>query len=267
MSEAQNDSDPFREARIAEVKQKLEEVVVAGGLSEIAAHIVDLEIEGADIVDQNHALETEVNTLKQEKGTLEQEKRLAENLVEGVIKRFETVAERTLTDALTGLKNRRGLETEYRSIAGASRMHRRRHEKDAEIKPASMLVIDVDKFKSVNDLHGHIAGDRVLVGIAEKFTRRLRKDDTAGRLGGDEFMIILPHTNKEEAALVAEELRKDVEADDTLFGVTLSIGLDEIDPYASELDRGYSRADAALYEAKSSGGNRVELATKRNLDQ
>jgi diguanylate cyclase (GGDEF)-like protein len=131
---------------------------------------------------------------------------------------------------------------------------------------ASVMMVDVDTFKNVNDTYGHQVGDRVLKDIGLVFGMVLREADFVGRLGGEEFSVFLPETELSQAAEVAERLRKTVEQmrvpleNGAFLRVTVSIG---IAPFSSELaniDMLLAKADKALYEAKRTGRNRVLLA-------
>jgi two-component system, cell cycle response regulator len=159
------------------------------------------------------------------------------------------------TDSLTGLHNRRHVE-EY--LARLTSLARRNAE------PIAVLIIDVDHFKSVNDGHGHDAGDAVLREVSERLVRNVRLEDMVGRWGGEEFLVVLPNTAAEAAADLAERLRR-VVADESYripgggaMRVTISLGC-----AASVMDDAGTlvrSADAAMYEAKEAGRNRVVVA-------
>lgn len=159
-----------------------------------------------------------------------------------------------LTDSLTGLHNRRYMETH---VAG---MLKTAYETG---KSTSVLVIDVDTFKEINDHHGHDVGDQVLKEVAKRILKNVRGFDLTARLGGDEFFVAMPDTPQEVAAAVAERIRLKVEEEpvaktpegDVL--VTLSIGLAEGAPAADGYKVLVGRADEALFEAKRAGRNRV----------
>lgn len=159
------------------------------------------------------------------------------------------------TDILTGLPNRRHfLERMEQELA---RFHRFG-------KSTALLMIDIDHFKLVNDRHGHAAGDAVLRHFAGLTLATLRKIDLIGRLGGEEFALILPGTDAEGAHLYAERLRRAVEEHACLAGavevpVTVSIGLTLFETSDIGTDLPLARADAALYQAKQEGRNRVEM--------
>jgi diguanylate cyclase (GGDEF)-like protein/PAS domain S-box-containing protein len=156
-------------------------------------------------------------------------------------------------DALTGLPNRLAgmnhLESEF------ARMGRN------ESATSSILMMDVDLFKNINDTHGHGVGDDVLKRIAGIITASLRAGDFVARFGGEEFMALLPDTATDGAMVVAEKIRAAIEAspDSTVGTVTISIGVTLASARDAEMDVAVRRADAALYEAKRSGRNRVVL--------
>ena len=159
------------------------------------------------------------------------------------------------TDALTGLPNRRYfLDRANSEFDKVRRFH----------TPASLVMIDVDNFKTVNDTHGHAAGDEVLKSISRGCRDRLRQSDILARFGGEEFVILLCDTNAGDAAVLAELLRKSVEdgpvkTDDGIVSVTASFGVTEISSQDATLERALARADKALYMAKRAGRNRVSL--------
>ena len=157
------------------------------------------------------------------------------------------------TDVLTGLANRRHfLDLAQQETWRSKRYHR----------PLSLLMLDIDFFKRVNDTHGHGGGDQALVAFAEVCLTTLRKIDLMGRLGGEEFAILLPETSLEAGREIGERLRRSVEACTILsegarFGITVSLGLAELNPGDESFDALLKRADGALYEAKHQGRNRL----------
>ena len=163
-----------------------------------------------------------------------------------------------LTDSLTGLYNRRYL------IAHAANLVERTR---AAAKPLSVLLVDVDLFKLVNDNHGHAVGDEVLCQVAERMSLSIRTVDMLARFGGEEFVVLMPDTPIHLAEIVAERLRKSV-ADspfETAVGpltVTVSVGVAEATGSAETVDSLLKRADDALYAAKGSGRNCVVVATE-----
>jgi two-component system cell cycle response regulator len=176
-------------------------------------------------------------------------------LQEELRNRAEALEHLAFSDGLTDLPNRRFLDRQLSAlISGASRHGR----------PLAVALVDVDRFKLVNDVHGHAAGDAVLAEVAKRLQSRLREEDHLGRFGGEEFLVLLPDTNAEAAAHVAEDLRAAV-ADGPLpspageLPVTISAGWAAWD--GDEPHGLVARADAALYEAKAAGRNRVVGAT------
>jgi diguanylate cyclase (GGDEF)-like protein len=129
--------------------------------------------------------------------------------------------------------------------------------------PLSVLLIDIDRFKRINDTRGHAAGDKVLVAVAKLLGARLRPRDLAARYGGEEFVLVLPETNGSGAAVVAERVRANVEAAEVALDggplkVTISVGHATLFPALFESKEALLRAaDVALYAAKDAGRNRV----------
>jgi diguanylate cyclase (GGDEF)-like protein/PAS domain S-box-containing protein len=164
------------------------------------------------------------------------------------------------TDSLTLLYNRRYLDQALQTeLDRAQRYH----------LPVSVLMVDVDHFKRINDAHGHDQGDRVLQAVARTLRASLRGQDSPCRWGGEEFVAILPNTKKAGAFTLAERLRQDIEqmSVDGLR-VTASIGVAEFpDLEVSSQARLIGAADAAMYQAKRSGRNRVCIAHSVALDQ
>lgn len=156
-------------------------------------------------------------------------------------------------DALTGALNRRRLLE-----LGANEFKRYRRYGH----PFSVIVADVDHFKQVNDQHGHAAGDAVLAGVAGTLGATKRATDALGRIGGEEFVLLLPQTLCAAALVVAERMRAAVAADlvaagDSLIAVTLSAGVAEVARDDSAFEEVLQRADQLLYRAKAEGRDRV----------
>jgi diguanylate cyclase (GGDEF)-like protein len=157
--------------------------------------------------------------------------------------------EQAIVDPLTGVFNRRHME---RLLSDAIERRRRNS------APASLLLIDIDRFKLINDRFGHATGDSVLKGIVALVGKRSRKVDSLFRVGGEEFMLLLPDTQQAAAAVVAEQLRASIAESPLVDGrqVTVSIGVSELQPDQSA-DSWMKDADDALYAAKKAGRNRV----------
>jgi diguanylate cyclase (GGDEF)-like protein len=166
-----------------------------------------------------------------------------------------------MTDPLTGIANRRHIE----QLARRALDHA-----GANGEPLCVLVLDVDHFKAVNDAFGHAVGDQVLVRVAQACKQVLRRFDMLGRLGGEEFLVVLPDTSMEVAMQMAERLRRKVES--LALGslapglqITASVGAAQADHEADDLPELVRRADTAMYRAKDAGRNRVEVATRTQL--
>jgi diguanylate cyclase (GGDEF)-like protein len=158
----------------------------------------------------------------------------------------------TITDSLTGIGNRRHLTAVLEhEVASARRSG----------LPLSLLLIDVDRFKLVNDTFGHQAGDAVLAKVAKAIVRNVRGTDTAGRWGGEEFIVVCPGTTETAGAAVAEKLRLAIAAQthSDVGAVSCSIGVAELQAGESAATM-LGRADAALYCAKTEGRNRTAMA-------
>ena len=130
----------------------------------------------------------------------------------------------------------------------------------------SLIMMDIDFFKRINDLHGHIAGDAVLTKLSEVCSQNLRKNDILGRIGGEEFAALLPQTNLSNALNVAENLRQlieDITVIDEVSGATInfavSIGVSCLISEQDTLESLLSNADKALYKAKNNGRNQVQV--------
>lgn len=179
-------------------------------------------------------------------------------MIDALSRSHEQLLERANADSLTGLYNHRYFQE--RLTDECNRSERYGH-------TVSLLMIDVDKFKSFNDEHGHPLGDRVLCDVSTIMIESLREIDIAARYGGEEFVVILPETSGEEATRVAERLRKAVEKhrfrgkDNAIVPVTISIGVASYPANAQGRDQLLRAADVALYKAKSDGRNAVRSYT------
>ncbi len=160
-------------------------------------------------------------------------------------------------DALTGLCNRRAFYEQGETLLRQARRYG---------KPLSLIMLDIDHFKSINDSRGHAAGDATLQAVALTIQETPRETDIAGRVGGEEFALLLPETSLADASRLAERLRTriaekmSVPHDGGEIRVTASFGVAEFDSTTESLDVLIARADALLYRAKESGRNRVVAA-------
>jgi diguanylate cyclase (GGDEF)-like protein len=175
------------------------------------------------------------------------------NIFLGIVLRLqERLRKLGITDALTGVYNRRQMD---RAVGEAVERHKRYG------ASSSLLLIDIDYFKRVNDEFGHAAGDRVLRELAALMRRSLRKLDLVFRIGGEEFLVLLPDVKRAGAAEAAEKLRREVASADLHPGwkLTVSIGVGELGPGEAR-EQWIRRIDRALYAAKDSGRDRVVVA-------
>jgi diguanylate cyclase (GGDEF)-like protein len=175
-------------------------------------------------------------------------------LQEELVVQSERLEAMLFEDPLTGLSNRRFILTQLAAVVSGARRHER---------PLSIAVVDIDHFKAVNDTYGHAAGDRVLAEVAASLREHLRAEDHLGRLGGEEFLALLPDADAEAAGAATEKLRAEAAALRVVYegvelAVTVSIGWAAWDGEAP--DELLRRADVALYEAKNAGRDRVEGA-------
>ena len=172
---------------------------------------------------------------------------------------YELTLEAARQDSLTNLGNRRAFHERLESEVERARRHRR---------TLSLVLLDTDTLKDVNDGWGHLAGDRVLGRLAALLDRQRRTEDGAYRIGGDEFALILPETPSPGASILAERLRRRIQRERLGVGedlnLTVSVGVSSFPENAVNADELFERADTALYEVKRSGGNAVAIAGPRD---
>jgi diguanylate cyclase (GGDEF)-like protein len=170
------------------------------------------------------------------------------SLVKDIEENISVLYELATHDEKTGIYN-------YRFFQNMLDME---FEKAKRGKPLSLLIIDIDYFKKINDKFGHLTGDKILLQSAKIIKNNTRKSDIAARFGGEEFLVLLPNTNISKAKRVAERIRRAVEKNLKKYSVTISGGI-------ACYKKGYSkeklkqRADKALYKAKEKGRNRIEI--------
>lgn len=163
-------------------------------------------------------------------------------------------------DGLTGLYNRRYWQERFEREFKLTVRNK---------KPTSVLILDIDHFKKVNDTHGHQAGDKVIQSLAMLIRKATRETDISGRYGGEEFVVLLPDTTTERATIVAERLRLAVERyivkhEELELRVTISAGIAEFEHHYERPLSWLEAADQALYKAKESGRNKVIVSQSKN---
>ncbi len=181
-------------------------------------------------------------------------KRYNDHLRESVAQTIEMA----VTDGLTGLHNRRYLDSHLTTLFERARNRRR---------PLSLMITDIDRFKAINDTYGHDVGDEVLREFAARLRKNVRGIDLACRMGGEEFVVVMPDTEGPVAEKVAERIRAQIAdtpfvvgADRREITVTVSVGVSAMMREADAVEAMMKRADLALYEAKNGGRNRVVAA-------
>jgi diguanylate cyclase len=224
---------------------KSERLEVSPSLDEVRKVLSEVVDETRNIAHNSHLLKEMLNDTRRD--------------VEALRDELEHTRLQVTTDALTGLKNRRAFDLAFQQAV--------EHlvESDA---PLTLLLIDIDHFKSVNDTYGHLVGDRVIRYVGSILSANIKGKDTVARIGGEEFAILLPETPLDSASRVGETLRKAVEHNrlrpggagngGTIGGITISIGITGY--RAGEIyDDFMVRADRALYLSKNGGRNKVSV--------
>ncbi len=182
--------------------------------------------------------------------------------VEGLTERADEYRRQSITDNLTGLYNGRYL---FQIINGEVRRAERYR------RALSLLLVDIDDFKSFNDTYGHLAGDRLLEAAGAVLQGACRANDMAFRLGGEEFIILLPETTLREASVIADRVRKVMEGvsltlpSGEVVGRTASVGASTLGEAIRSADDLIAQADSAMYRAKAMGKNRVSTAGSINI--
>ena len=177
-----------------------------------------------------------------------------QNVIDDLQQQIDVLKDQAQTDALTGLYN-------YRYFSDA--LPREMERAQRSFQPVSLIVLDIDHFKKLNDQWGHEVGNRVLVHLAKIIRQVIRKLDIACRFGGEEFVIILPNTDLRHSINVAQRIREmieqsDLNIDGNCISITASLGVDEYRSHHSDSAKSFvERVDAWLYKAKHSGRNQV----------
>ena len=191
---------------------------------------------------------------------LQSELAASKDQVEKLHKELQSARGEALIDPLTGIFNRRGFEGVAKQTFD---------DQSALAKGVSLLMVDIDHFKKVNDTYGHLFGDKIIRVIAETLKSKIRGHDSVARLGGEEFAVLLTETDAEGARAVAENLRQSIEkgkikrldTQDQISGITISIGVSTYAKGKSVVDM-LDQADKALYVSKEQGRNRTTVHTQ-----
>lgn len=177
-------------------------------------------------------------------------------------KNVDMSVEFAITDTLTGLFNRRYLDIHLKMLMEQAEQNN---------KPLSICVLDIDKFKSINDTYGHDIGDEVLKEFASRVAGSIRNIDLAARMGGEEFVVVMPETPLENGSVAAERMRERIATkpfviskEPGLLSVTVSIGISGFQTITDTPETLFKRADSALYYAKETGRNRVVVCRKKS---
>ena len=187
--------------------------------------------------------------------TAESDMAQSETQIKRLSAELERVRAESLTDPLSQVKNRRAFET---ALAVMTKESREVH------KPLSLIMIDIDRFKAINDKYGHVFGDQVIRAVAESIKRNVKGRDIVARYGGEEFVVLLPETPVQGAMAAAEQIRGAIErgritrgiSGESIGAITVSAGVAQL--LADDVDKDFvERADQGLYKAKQSGRNKV----------
>ncbi|HAR26201.1 MAG TPA: GGDEF domain-containing protein, partial [Bradyrhizobium sp.] len=193
--------------------------------------------------------------MRQTNQALENRLALSKSEINELQHSLEAIRAESLTDPLTGLGNRKYFDRSMDMAVQAAL---------ASSEPLSLLMFDIDHFKSFNDSYGHLTGDQVLRLVAQSLKQTIKGQDITARYGGEEFAVVLPNTALRQALTVADHIRRAVMAKELkkkstgeiLGRVTISVGVSMLKP-ADDTDSLIERADACLYAAKRAGRNRV----------
>ncbi len=211
----------------------------------------DLRVVVANLVESTHQM-SEGNAALHK--NLDESRREAESLRA----ELEKVRVEAKTDPMTRLANRKGFDDRLKTLEASDDFHS---------QPHCLLIADIDRFKSINDNYGHLFGDKIIKVVAKQLADLTKGKDLAARFSGEEFVILLPDTDLAGAAALCESIRSCIErgrvfnpkTDEEINRVTISIGMTEL-IRGESIDNTIARADAALYRAKESGRNRVEIS-------
>lgn len=255
---AQSDRQSQRESeRIALASDRLRDLA-KGVASDVGKHsskmgeiTADLRsLDSDDIAVTGSSLVMAIANIISANGSLQERLMKAEDQMAAQARELNLQESQARTDSLTGLSNRRAFDEE---------MTRRHAEATRKGTPLSLLLADIDSFKKFNDIHGHLAGDEVLSMVGRQLKETCRGMDLPCRYGGEEFAIILPATDLQEARRAAERVRQAIETltikfDDKQFQVTMSVGVAQLTDQ-EDVSRLVRRCDEALYQSKDAGRN------------
>ncbi len=236
---------------LGEVKDAVEEFVQ---VTKEHVNEVNISLTSMDKKDEERLFREDIAELRLKNVQLEKQAKQTEERIKEQARIIAELRAKVRVDALTGLFNRMALEKDLEKEL--SRVKRYNY-------PVSLIMCDIDHFKKINDTYGHVIGDKVLKNLAMIWRKSVRETDSIYRYGGEEFMIIAPHTTKEDSYKLAERLRKRVsgyrfvvEPPDKFITITISLGVTQIrsDESMSQL---LARVDKALYQAKEEGRNRT----------
>lgn len=254
--------------KICEITGYAEEELEGHNLTEIT-HPDDLD---ADLDHVEQLLAGEITSYEIEKRYFTEQGHLIWILLSGSLVRDDAGEPEHFIVQVQDISQRKRMEASLRELADkdvvTGLMNRRRFEEELETQAercarygerVALILLDLDKFKQVNDSHGHKAGDRVIRAVGRAMLDRVRDSDVVARIGGDEFALLLLNISEEEAERVAEDVRKliEQEAEQRGDGVTASLGIVHVDGHQISAEEMLVAADMAMYEAKHGGRNRV----------
>jgi diguanylate cyclase (GGDEF)-like protein len=218
----------------------------------VPCHLTPAQVEALELLARQTQHLLELRRLMLEQGQLltarEAAAQRAEQARAELQRRHEELQQSATRDPLTGLLNRAAMEE---VISETLKRHA------LEGLPYTLLLLDIDHFKLVNDVHGHLAGDHALRAVANAVTTSIRKSDIAVRFGGEEIVVYLPGTALDSAAEIAHRIRQHVAEAPLPFSITVSVGIAAGDPTRDRPEQTFDRADQALYRAKAGGRDRV----------
>lgn len=218
-----------------------------------AGRALDASRDPAAVAALIHRLKDETRSMRESVATMDSRLEASRGEMDRLREKLATAREEAITDALTGLKNRRGFDlAAAQALSGGD--------------PCSMIAVDIDHFKQVNDTYGHLFGDKVIRSVGQILAGCAREKDVAARTGGEEFALLLAATPLREAETLAERIRRRVEqgrirrisGGESVGGITVSLGAAQ--RLADEsVEALMNRADQALYASKRGGRNRVTV--------